>query len=45
MGEEFFDDEEVRLGVEGGIEGEDGPRAFEAVPGEVEFGHGVYCVF
>ena len=41
VGEEFFDEGEVGLGVEGGVEGEDGAGAFEAVAGEVELGHGV----
>ena len=31
----------MRCGCEGRIEGEDGPGAFEAVAGEVEFGHSV----
>ncbi len=44
VGEEFFDEEEVRGGGEGGVEGEDGAGAAEAVAGEVELGHGVYCV-
>lgn len=43
VGEEFFDEEEVRGGGEGGVEGEDGAGAAEAVAGEVELGHGVYC--
>lgn len=33
----------MRGGGEGGIEGEDGPRAAEAIAGEVELGHGMYC--
>ena len=43
MCEEFFDDEKVRLAIEGFVEGEDGAGAFEAVSGEVEFRHGVNC--
>ena len=43
VGEEFFDDEEVGGGGEGVVEGEDGAGAFEAVAGEVEFGHCVDC--
>lgn len=43
VGEEFFDEEEVRGGGEGGVEGEDGAGAAQAVAGEVELGHGVYC--
>lgn len=44
VGEEFFDEEEVRGGGEGGVEGEDGAGAAETVAREVELGHGVYCV-
>ena len=43
VGQEFFDQEEVRGGGEGAVEGEDGPRALEAVAGEVEFRHRVDC--
>lgn len=43
VGEEFFDEEEVRGGGEGGVEGEDGAGAAQAIAGEVELGHGVYC--
>ena len=43
MGEEFFDEEEVRGSGERGIKGEDGARAAEAVAWEVQFGHGMYC--
>lgn len=42
MGEEFFDEEEVGGCCEGGVEGEDGAGAFEAVAGEVEFRCRVY---
>lgn len=38
VGEEFFDEEEVGGCCEGGVEGEDGAGAFEAVAGEVELG-------
>ncbi len=41
--EELFDEAEVRVGVEGGVEGEDGPGAFEAVACEVELFHRVHC--
>ena len=37
MSEEFFDEEEMRLGIENGVEREDGARAFKAITGEVEF--------
>lgn len=37
VGEEFFDEEEVRGGCEGGVKGEDGAGAFEAIAGEVKF--------
>ena len=43
LGEELFDEEEVRGCGEGGVEGEDRARAAEAIAGEVEFGHCVYC--
>ena len=42
MSEKLFDQEEVWLGVEGGVESEDWSRAFKAVAWEVEFGHRVY---
>ena len=41
MGKEFFDEEEVRLSVEGAIEGEDGTGTFETIAREVKLGHGV----
>ena len=40
--EKFFDDAQVWLFVEGGVEGEDGPGAFEAVACEMEFLHCMY---
>ena len=42
VGEEFFDQTEMRSGVEGAIKGQNGARAFEAVPCEVELVHGMY---
>ena len=45
MSEEFFEDEEVWLGREGCVEGEDGAGAFEAVARKVEFRHGMYWVY
>ena len=42
VSEEFFDDEEMWCGGEGGIKGEYGSGAFEAIAWEVKFGHGVY---
>lgn len=41
--QELFDKDEVRGGVEGGVEGEDRARAAQAVAGEVEFGGRVDC--
>lgn len=41
--EEFFEDAEMGRGIESCVEGEYGPRAFEAVSCEVEFFHCVYC--
>lgn len=41
MKEEFFDDNEVWLLVESGVEGEDGTRAFQTVACEVQL---VHCV-
>lgn len=43
VGEELFDEEQVRGGGECGVEGEDGAGAAETVAGEVEFGGCVYC--
>lgn len=42
VSEDFFDEEEMWGGGEGGVEGEDGSGAFETIAGEVKFGHGVY---
>lgn len=41
--QELLDEREVRGGVEGGVEGEDGAGAAQAVAGEVEFGCCVDC--
>lgn len=41
--EQLLDQLQVRLRVEGGVEGEDGPRPLQAVAGEVELGHRVHC--
>ena len=43
VGEEFFDHLQVRGGVEGGGEAEEGARAAEAVAREVKLRCGVYC--
>lgn len=43
VGQELFDEEEVRGGCEGGVEGEDRTGAAEAVAGKVEFGSCVDC--
>ena len=37
VGEELLDEDEVRFGVEGGVKGEDGTGAFEAVAREMKF--------
>ena len=41
LGEEFLDDAEVSLLFKRGVEGENGPRSFEAVADEIELFHGV----
>ena len=42
MCQELFDDEEVRGGGKGRIEGKDGPGAAETIAGEMQFRHCVY---
>ncbi len=42
--EQFFDNLEVRLRVEGGIEREKRPRALQAVASEVQLFHGMHCI-
>ena len=41
LGEELLDDAQMGFFLKGGVEGEDGPRALEAVADEVELLHGV----